>query len=352
MVQSYDISGRSTVIHELSGALPTEEFHSFVVSLSGSVLYAVNHSGVRCVSLNKNEGFDFAALFKLKKMIREYDIHILHTHGQAGLLYGVLIKRWAGVKTLIHSVHRADGDIPSGSRWLRRIFYSQVDRIVAVSQAAGAAFAQRNSLGVDNIITIYNGIDLGLFENLGSPPKREGFTFGTVANLSTDKDPETLILAFYQLLAAAPAVKLLIVGNGPKYSELLRLIDRLRISHAVRLLGFQVNVLEWLSRMDVFVLSTKTEGLGVSLLEAMAARVPSVASDVGGIREIIAQRINGLLVPAGDVVALKEAMLALYQNPGLRSQFQRNGYQTVKDKFSRFQMAEKYMNLYKEASRA
>jgi glycosyltransferase involved in cell wall biosynthesis len=350
IVQSYDISGRSKVIYELSDALPKEQFAPIIVCLSKGKLYAEDHKNVQCISLNKNEGLHISVLLRLKKIIKDHHIQIIHTHGRAGLFYGVMVKKWAGVKTLIHSVHRCDGDTVPGNHWLGRILYPQVDQVVAVSKAAQAKFQEQHAIDAQRITTIYNGIDMDVFENLPTSNQPERFTFGTVANLSDDKDPETLILAFQQILKQVPNSKLLIVGDGPKYSAISRLIDRLQISYAVQLLGFQHNIKEWLSKMQVFILATKTEGLGVSLLEAMAAGIPSIASAIGGIREIVEHRINGLLVPASDVTALKEAMLTLYQDPELRRQFQQNGYQTVKDKFSRSQMLEKYINLYSKAS--
>jgi glycosyltransferase involved in cell wall biosynthesis len=141
---------------------------------------------------------------------------------------------------------------------------------------------------------------------------------GNVAALVGHKDHATLIAAMPIVLDAFPDAHLVIAGDGPLRADLERRIAELRVGHAVRLLGFRNDIPRLLKALDVFVMSSKEEGLGTSILDAMAAGVPVVATAAGGIPEMVRHGQTGLLATIGCAVALGEAIIQMLDDHQMR----------------------------------
>jgi glycosyltransferase involved in cell wall biosynthesis len=141
-----------------------------------------------------------------------------------------------------------------------------------------------------------------------------------VARLSPEKDQRTMLAAFHHVLAEIPDARLIVAGDGPCAVELYEEAAKLGLSGRVEFLGQCSNVPEVLKRMSIFTLSSTTEGLSMTVLEAMAAGLPIVATDVGGNRELVQPPECGLVVPARDPRALGQAYIELLLNPQRRAQ--------------------------------
>ena len=360
IVHSFDVSGRSRVIHDICRLLPADEYRFAVASLSGSCGYRADDVEVVC--LDKGAGFSLGTLFRLVRLIRTKDISILHSHGRGALLYAALAKRMAGANGLVHTVHRADGDRLTGNKLLARYIQGATDRVVAVSNAAGREFSRVNKWPLSGIQTIYNGVDIARFAASKSPespnpriPESSNHpilessispVIGTVANFSGDKDFETLLKGFAGVLKRRPDARLLMVGNGPKVERIRQLATISGIGANVEFLGFVKDLERVLAGLDVFVLSTTTEGLGLAILEAMAAGLPVVASRVGGIPEIIEHGVNGILFEAGNGDDLARSIEAILADRNLRKRLIENGRRRVAEKFSLAGMREGYARVY------
>jgi len=348
IVRGFDLSGRSRMIHDLGLCLAGRGFEVSVVSLADNVGY--RQSDIPCRSLGLREGSDLKALSRLAGTVRRERPDWLHSHGRGALPYASVVSAVTG-RRLIHTVHRADGDMITNRALVRRLLLSRAHRVVGVSGAACREFVRVNTFPIARTVTIHNGIDPSRFstappESASRPPDASP-VLGTVANLSHDKDAETLLDGFTMILDAFPGARLKIVGHGPKAEEVRASAASAGLADRVEFLGFREDVPSILQGFDVFVLSTKTEGLGIALLEAMAAGVPVVASHTGGIPEIVEDGVSGKLFEAGNPAALRDAVLDLLRDDNLRDTIVRAAYDRVVKEFSLDNMCAEYERLYR-----
>jgi glycosyltransferase involved in cell wall biosynthesis len=196
------------------------------------------------------------------------------------------------------------------------------------------------------VLVIPNGIDLSRFP---APPGRRPAAVRRaihVARLHPVKDQTTLLHAVRQVADAEPDFRLDIVGDGPAWDELAALHEKLALERHVRFLGFRGDVREMLGGADLFVLSSVSEGISLTLLEAMAAGLPVVATDVGGNREVVAHRETGLLVPPRSPEALAAAMLRLVRDPATARRMGAAGRERVEKQFDLRRVVQTYERLY------
>jgi glycosyltransferase involved in cell wall biosynthesis len=234
------------------------------------------------------------------------------------------------------------------------------DSIIAISRAVKISLME-TGIPADMIKIIYNGIDLSGFNSIEPRLKREfGLTgspvIGIVSRLVPEKGYEYALKAMPIVLKKFPGALMVIVGDGPLRKALEDLCRSLEISGHVDFLGYQDRVEGLTADFDVFLLPSISEGLGLSLLEAMALGKPVVATEVGGIPEVVKSGVNGLLVPPGDDRALAEATIKILSSRQMAFSLGQAAKNTVFDKFSAQYMAEKTMEIYdkilqKEGSR-
>ena len=189
---------------------------------------------------------------------------------------------------------------------------------------------------------------------------KDGITIGTVGRLSVEKNYPLLVRAFALMQnklgtsdpsRSTPHVQLLFVGDGEERErieqEVTKVTER-RERFDIEFVGMQSNVYEWLQKMDIFCLSSITEGTSMTLLEAGAARLPCVVTDVGGNSEIVADGETGIVVPAGDEEAFAEALFKLVENKELRVRFGRAARKRVCERYSVKSMVGAYVSVYEE----
>ena len=193
------------------------------------------------------------------------------------------------------------------------------DAVVAVSTDSADVARTVERVPPDRLRVIHNGIDIGAI--IPVPPTPRGWHVVHVARLNAVKDQVTLLRAARLVLDREPAFRLDIVGDGEQRQALERLSADLGLGNAVRFHGFQMDVRPFLAGRDAFVLSSVSEGIALTLLEAMAAALPVVATDVGGNREVVIAGETGFLVPPGDPAALARALITLLSDPARASQF-------------------------------
>jgi glycosyltransferase involved in cell wall biosynthesis len=201
---------------------------------------------------------------------------------------------------------------------------------------------------------IYNGIDIDEYQKPIDKNKKKAeigikedeFVIGNVANLYPVKGQIYLLRAAQKVLKEIPNTKFLIIGRGELENELKIEAQNLGILSYVKFLGFREDVKELYKIMDVFVLSSLAEGLPLSLIEAMASKVPVVATDVGGIPEVIESGVNGFLVPSANADALTKKITYISKNKTLAEIFAHSGYNKIKEQFSFESMINKYIEIY------
>jgi len=212
----------------------------------------------------------------------------------------------------------------------------------------------------ENVSLIYNGVDAARFaagsgdEAKGTLRHKLGFekspVVGSISRLSPVKGLKYLLFAMKDILREMPEARLLLVGEGPSKERLKELAGKLGIEKNVFFATNTMDTRRFLAIIDVFVFYSLEEGLGLSLLEAMAAGKPCVASGVGGISSVIEDNVTGLLVPPKDPHALKEGILRVLKDVPLGAYLAENGKALIKKKFSLEKMVSEVMDVYQEDS--
>ena len=290
----------------------------------GPLRDAATRAGVRFVPLRHvrrpiRPWRDVAGLVELSRLLRRERPQILHASSSKAGVLGRLAAALSRVPIRIFTVH---GWAFAAYEGLPSRLYRLTDRLMAplttvticVSERERAAGLEAGTCRADRTVVIHNAVDVAAAPR--SSHDRATPRLIAVGRLKAPKDFLTLIRA----LAALPAgsFEAVIVGDGPDRDAVEAEIRKLGLEGSVRLTGERGDVPALLSGSDVFVLSSRSEGLPVSVLEAMAAELPIVASNVGGLAELVVDGESGILVPPGDPESLAGALRRLIEDPELR----------------------------------
>ena len=239
------------------------------------------------------------------------------------------------------------------TRFSRDKYRKDVDAIIAISEGVKKVLID-SGVSPAAIHVIPSGIDFSPFQAV--MPRdflRREFSFsaddylvGIVAALEDHKGHTYLIQASRILKEEAPEIKVIVVGTGSLRLELDEQVQKLGVEDIVFFLGFREDIPRILASLDLFVLSSHLEGLGTSLLDAMASRLPIVATQTGGIPEVVINLETGLLVPPRDPASLARAILTLWKDRDFAARLGQRGFEVVYQKFSAQSMAEKTIELY------
>jgi glycosyltransferase involved in cell wall biosynthesis len=296
-------------------------------------------------------GFDAGLVLRLSRLLSEQKASVVHTHNPQPLIYGAPAARLAGA-ALVHTKHGANPDALR-RRVLRQITGHMADAYVAVSPATAEIAQRGHECRARRLRVIENGVDVARFRRdaaarrelrreLGIPDV--AWVTGTVGRLAPEKD-HTLLLD-----AIAPTLddlhRLVIVGSGPEEERLRVRVSTGPAARWVHLTGARSDVQRLLSAFDVFVLSSKTEGLPLVIPEAMAASLPVVSTAVGGIASVVRDGETGLLVPAGNVAALRSALSALRADRRRASAMGDAACRLAHERYSKQRMVSDYLALY------
>lgn len=307
---------------------------------------------VEVIALAPRNEIDLPAAWRLSRILRDLAPDVVHAHDShavamaaAALSFGAPTPR----PPLVFS-RRVDFRLRgnSFSKWK----YRQVDCFVAASDAIRAMLIE-DGAPRDRVFTVHDGIDIRRVERAEAVNVREEFWFpphsvvvGNIAALVPHKGQKYLVDAAATVVQQAPEARFLILGEGELKPDLEQQIRRLHLGQHVILAGFRPEVLGLLKGLDLFVLSSVTEGLGSTLLDAMAAARPIVATSAGGIPEVVTNGETGLLVPPRDARALAEAILALLRDPDRRTRLADAGVARVRRFFSADRMVDETLAVY------
>ena len=282
------------------------------------------------------------------------DVVLVLDHANA-LLYGGLGARRAGIRatfTPIHSTRKPDGSPSLGriDRWTVRLSR----RVVALSPRHARYVHEGLGVPADRIVRIPNGVDTARFSPEGPavddlpvpPPGQRGLLLGMLAALRPEKN-HAFLLDCLARIERERRPHLVVIGDGPSRPQLMGRSLDLGLAADVTWLGTRHDVPELLRSLDAVVLPSRNvvETFPVSVLEAMACARPVVVSDVGAVRDMVADGVEGRVVPSGDPRALTEALLALQDDPELRRRMGEAGRQRVVDHFTRERMISSYAEL-------
>jgi len=309
---------------------------------------AVNASkdGITIKEIPMKGEWDIIAILKIRQLLRRIQPDILHLHTAHAHTIGLVAGRLAKVKKILVT-RRMDFPIEG---FISRLRYNKTDKIVAISQAVKGVLIE-SGIHEDKITVIHSTIDRN-FSPLKSNLREEldlavdTPLLGTAARLVERKGHCYLFEALAKASKRFPHAKLLVAGEGPLEERLKNLAKTLGLENQIIFLGFRHDIAEILSALDMFVLASVKEGLGVSLLEAGSYGVPIVATNVGGIPEIVQDGVTGFLVPPRDSEALAEKIIHVLDHPQEARKMGENAREKIKNHFSVQDMAKSYTRLY------
>lgn len=305
---------------------------------------------------------DFQALRHLIRIIKNGNYDLVHTHTSKAGFLGRIAAKYCKIPAVVHSPH---GTILEGyfSSLITKI-YIYLERITApiaqtiiclttreIDQYLNANIGKR-----DQYTYVFNGIDIAKFSNmtqtrqsvrqsLGLSPK--SIVCITVGRLVPVKGQSDLIDALPDVLAEYPDTHILIVGEGELRDDLLQQTQTLNLEDHVHFLGWRTDIPNLLGASDIFALPSLNEGLGLVLIEAMAQHLPTIATQVGGVPEVVLDGKTGLLVPAQSATKMSEALNDLIANPQKREHMGEAGYQRAVEHFSIQSTVEKTAAIYR-----
>jgi glycosyltransferase involved in cell wall biosynthesis len=356
VLSSFGVGGQEQVALDLAAGQRAAGYRVTAVSLApgpdGPLGADFAARGVGVHTVGKRAGFDPSLSLRLALFFRRHRIDVVHTHNPQPLIYGVPAARLAGAL----AVHTKHGANPEGglSLLLRRAVASLAHAFVAVSATTAAIARGRNEIAEARLSIIPNGIDLARFhpdararavvrEELGIP--HDAWLVGTVGRLAPEKNQELLLTALAPTLGER--MHLLVIGDGPEAAHLAALTARIPGGRYVHLAGSRRDIPRLLAALDVFALSSRTEGLPLVLCEAMATALPVVATAVGGIPDVVEHERTGYLVPSGDARALAGRLATLAADPMHAAALGRRGRARALQRYSAKRMAHDYLALYR-----
>jgi len=351
--------GGETICARLATGLDPKKFCSrAVVPDKGWIFAELQKQGLTSLVIPMKGTRNRAYLFHLVRIIRQNRIDLVQSHFLGSNTYCSLAGLICGVPVV--STFHGMVDCPPEDRLLRykaALINTGSRRIVFVSGRLKEDLGQRCHFKKSKSIVIHNGIDLPV-----SPPPNQGrfrqelqldrddILIGSVGNLHPAKGYDILMAAAAQVVRQDRRYRFLIMGqtDGRLHGQLCHLRSELGLDHHVHFLGFHNDVSGFLREIDLFLLTSRSEGFSLALIEAMANGVPAIATRCGGPEEIIEPGLNGWLVPVNDADAIAAAIFTLGRDKAEREQLVAGARATVRSRFSRQAMLKSYEALYRE----
>jgi len=313
---------------------------------------------IEIVPLDRRPGLDFRVSWRMAGHIRRRGIEVLHAHQYSPFFYAALAKLLAGGSARLlfteHGRHFPD-HVSFFRRAANRLLLDCLaDAVNAVSSFSAASLAEQDGFSRRRIEVIENGIDVDRFSsNAERPPDLSPARryVVNVARFHPVKDHATLLHAFQTVASAFADVDLVLAGDGPLRTEMEQLVRTLHLEGRVRLLGNRCDIPGILRASKIFILTSVSEAAPLTLLEAMAVGLPVVVTAVGGMPEIVRDRIDGLLAPRQDVSAIAAALIQLLDDPAAASAMGAAGARRIRDCFTIERTVERYYRLYSGLAR-
>jgi sugar transferase (PEP-CTERM/EpsH1 system associated) len=366
VVYAFSVGGLENGLVNLLNRMPSQRWRHAVVSLtriSGRFAERVQRSDVEFIELEKRPGHlvrDYPRLYRLFRRLRPA---VVHTRNLAAL--EAAVPAWAaGVPVRIHGEHGWNREDPGGMRrryqYVRRLYRPFVSRYVALSRHLEEYLEHRGGVAPHRVSQSYNGVDTERFRPaearrpiVGCPfGDPADFLIGWIGRMDPVKDLPTLLQAFSharQRAGAHARLRLALVGDGPARGSVEQLVEALGLRGHVWLAGERADIAELMRGLDCFALPSLGEGISNTLLEAMATRLPIVATRVGGNGELVESGMTGLLVPPADSDALADALVRYSSDRAMARRHAKAARRVAQSRFSLARMVDDYCSLYETA---
>jgi glycosyltransferase involved in cell wall biosynthesis len=278
---------------------------------------------------------------------------VVHLHNPTPTIYAAPAARLAGVASIVstrHSLVAPPRNLTMERKY--RVAAMFCDWVVGICEATTSNIKDAGNAPDRKIVTVYNGAVPVVPPPADQRPAKSGFTLLYVGRLEAVKNLQFLLSGFRAAVAKVPEMHLWIVGDGTERGHLEEVTDQLGIRSNVAFWGQQMDVAPFFASADAFVMSSVSEGLPMSLLQALSSRLPAVVTDVGGMAEVVRLAQAGITVPLDNAEGMAEAFVRLATQANEREAFSSNAEKAFRSYFTLPVMVERYSQLYRDTPRA
>ena len=353
VVDSMEVGGAETLVSQMC-RLQREQGHEPCV-------YAVLSLGALGERMRK-EGFAVQphvgrhlsdATRNFFRIFKESRPDVVHLHNPTPAVYAAAVARLAGVPSIVSTRHSL---VARPRRLIVELKYTIAaafcDWIVGICDATTNNIKSIHSIPARKIVRVYNGADPMLRVTKEQWPPKSGYTLVYVGRLEPVKNHSLLLHAFCLALKSMPGLRLWMVGDGSERKSLESMAAQLGITSQITFWGQQLDVAPFFSAADTFIMSSTSEGLPISLLQAFSMGLPAIVTDVGGMAEVVRLAQAGVTAPVTDPAGMAAGILRLAENDAERAQFSKNAEAAFHSRFTLQTMADAYMDLYRNSVRA
>ena len=352
--------GAETVFIDLANHLPKDKFRSVItIRGKGWVYDELCRRGMHPILLDAKGSFNWRFLLRLRRLVKEEKVDLIQSHLLGSSVYASLVSLLTGIPVVatFHGVV----DIGENERFKRLKFGAinlGAQRVIAVSNMLQKDILGRTPLRADKTKIIYNGIDTSMFQKPRSNSLRQrygwsedDFIIGSLGNIRPAKAYEFLLKAAALLHENSNKPYRFVIAGQPDskgnlYEGLLEQRKELGLEKTVQFLGFLDDPAEFLANLDLFLSSSLSEGLPLSAIQAMSARLPLLATRCGGYEELVTHKENGWLVEVGNSDVIAEAIELLSSKPEIRAELASRAKQHVVETFDLNVMLHEYESTY------
>ena len=330
----YPYAGTEKKVIQILNKLDRKNFLPYLISLNGIWGDPTTYLAPDVIyyDLCKKSGIHFNLIFTLALILKREKINVVHSHNWATIFHSVMAAKLAGVSKIVHGEHGRETKELSDSwkqRFLKRFLYSRINQLTVVNKDLKNILTANYGIPTEKVKIVSNGVDFNQYTEAASREdiqKKIGLNPGrkvllTIARMKPVKDLPTLIRAFDIVSKKYKDISLVIVGadSGSEYANSISaLIKLLGLSTKILLLDQTNSVAEIYSAADIYINSSLSEGMSNTIMEAMANKLPVIASDVGGNPELVINGSNGLLFPVQNYKECADRIELLLTNDKLK----------------------------------
>jgi len=353
VVDSMEVGGAETLVRQMCH-LQREQGHQpevYAVAALGALGERMRAEGF-LVRSNVGRHLVDASLHFLR-IFRSSRPDVVHLHNPTPTIYAAPAARLAGVRSIVSTRHSLVA--PPRNLTMERKYKAAAlfcDWIAGICEATTSNIRDAGNAPNRKIVTVYNGTVPIAPPPPYQRPAKSGFTLLYVGRLEPVKNLRFLLDAFRAAVAKVPEMRLWVVGDGTERRPLEEAADQLGVRSNVTFWGQQMDVAPFFATADAFVMSSISEGLPMSLLQALSCGLPTVVTDVGGMAEVVRLAQSGITVPLGNVEGMAEALVRLATRANQREAFASNAEAAFRAHFTLPVMVERYSQLYRDTPRA
>lgn len=348
VIPSLNMGGAEIMCENLSYELKRQNNEVIILSLYNNhtpITERMEKKGIKIVYLNKNKGFDLKLLYKIRKFIKEEKPDIIHTHLYS-LKYVCLSLFFKKNIKIIHTVHNiATKESTKKDQKLNKfIFKKNIAIPVALSEEIQDTICELYDMNKNMVPIVYNGINLNNCIEKNNYHIGDKIIITHVGRFFEQKNHKGLILSFHEILKTYNNCELRLIGNGALLNEIKELVKSLGIDKNVKFLGEQKEVYQFLNESDIFIMPSLYEGVPLALIEAMGTGLPIIVSNVGGIKDMVENNIDAILIKP-NIEEIYNAFNLLINDYMLRKKIGKSAKRRSIE-FSVENMEQKYSKIY------